>query len=206
VDSRWILPLALLVVIVIPAAIAAGPALIGVLTEDRRPFSLCPDDRHSDQIVGGSQMAAKGAAYKGPGPHQLIVDGPTYADEVMPESWSPPRASNHAWQIEELQLVACEYRYDVGVEEDLNTCVFRSIDGSESSYRLTQQSAKYDYRVYEVTTGKEVASFTLEAVATECAQFRQIPTGANSSEFPGEPDFAQLKRKLQPLIMADLPS
>jgi hypothetical protein len=204
-DSRWFVPGLLLILVVIPAAIAAGPSVVRSLTKDDRTFSLCPDDRNTDQVVSGSRMAEEGAAYRGPGPHPLIVDGPTQAHGSLPKSWVPPRASNGAYQIDNLQLVVCEYEYAVGAKADLGTCSFRPVNGGPV-YRYTQQSATYDYKVYEATTGTMLTRFTLEAVGGKCADYREVPAGApRDSRFPGSPDYDVLQRRLQPLVNADLP-
>ncbi|WP_433018224.1 hypothetical protein [Kribbella sp. CA-294648] len=144
--------------------------MVRTLTEDDRPFSLCPPDRESSQIVSNSRMAEEGTPYRGPGPHRLIVDGPSDATGGLPASWVPARASG-AYQVEDLQLVVCEYQYAVGSKGPLQTCGFRPVGGGPV-HTLTAQSATYDYKVYEVTSGRQVTSFTLEAVAKPFANSR----------------------------------
>lgn len=193
------------VVIVLPAAIAVAPSVLDELTDDDRVFSLCPSDREATEVVQGTKMIEDAPAYTGRGPHKIIVDGPSGATDGLPDDWVPARGEGGAYQVGELELVACEYQYAVGAEGDLETCTYTPIGGGPTS-TFTARSAKYDYRVYEATTGKLLTSFTLDAVAETCAAHRSVPGGeATHSTFAGYPDDEELERRLEPLVTAARP-
>lgn len=188
------------VVIVLPAAIAVMPTVVDELTDDDRVFSLCPADRDATEVVQGSKMIEDAPAYAGKGPHRIIVDGPTGATDGLPEHWVPSRESNGAYRVGELELAACEYRYAVGHEGDLETCTYTPIGGGPTS-SFTARSAKYDYRVYEAATGNLLTSFTLDAAASSCADFRTVyGDSPQHSTFAGYPDYTELRRRLEPLV------
>lgn len=68
---------------------------------------------------------------------------------------------------------------------------------------FTVQSAKYDYRVFEAATGRTLASFTIKGVAGTCAAFRMLHGDSLHATYPAEPDYAELKRLLEPLVTRD---
>ena len=197
--------LAVGLLIVLPAAIAVAPTVIAELTDDDRVFSLCPADRAAEEVVQGTKMIEDAPAYAGKGPHRIIVDGPTGATDSLPDDWVPAREANGAYRVGELELVACEYRYAVGEEGDLETCGYTPIGGGATS-TFTAESAKYDYRVYEATTGELIESFTLEAVSRDCVDFRTLYGDSPRHErFAGYPSYEELRRRLEPLVTAVRP-
>jgi hypothetical protein len=200
------LPIFLVAAVVGGGTLAFGPAVFSGLFDGDQVFSLCPDDRASTQIVSDSRMIEEAPEYQGPGPHRLIVDGPSGATEGMREDWVVPRESNGRYRIDQLQLVVCEYRYAVGTAGDLQMCPYTPVGGGQTS-TFTAQSAKYDYKVYEATTGKQLTDFTLDGVTKDCADFRTVVgESAQHSKFPAYPDYDELERKLEPLVMADATS
>jgi hypothetical protein len=190
--------LAVAVAIAVAAGIAFIPSLVSALSEDDREFSLCPEDRGSTQIVSDSQMAEDAADYQGPAPHLV------FPEAAIPENWEPPRESDGRYQLDKVQLVVCSYQYAVGEKENLRTCLYQPIGGGPYS-RVVLQSAKVDYRLYEAATGKLLTSFTLEAVAEDCAKYRKVlkDTDHDTTE-AASPDPAEVKRRIEPFVLADL--
>lgn len=190
-------------ILLVALVVAAGMfvAYLNGFFKDDQPYSLCPDNRSSTELVTDSRVMEEGADYTGRGPHHLIVDGPSFfAEESLPEGWVVPRESSHAYRTDHIQLVVCEYVYAIGAEGDLQTCSYTPIDGGPTS-TFTTQSAKYDYKVYEATTGKLRAAFTLEGVTHPCAKVRTVPGGsALNTESPASPDYKELERELEPLV------
>ncbi|MFF1822573.1 hypothetical protein ACFVWG_35045 [Kribbella sp. NPDC058245] len=194
------LPVAFAVMIVIPAAAVGVPYVVKQVAEDakkdRRPYSLCPPERGDTEVVRKSRMAEESAPYRGAGPHQVVAVGDVDLTSRLPEAWVPAEG-----RFDQLQVVACGYQYDVGADGVLATCRYTPLQGG-AEYTVSQQSAKYDYRVYEANTGKVLGSFTLEAVSTGCAEFKSVYAGQTGSEVTAEPDGKELQRKLQPFVMA----
>ncbi|MDT7785051.1 MAG: hypothetical protein QOF58_3470, partial [Pseudonocardiales bacterium] len=170
------------------------------LSDDDREFSLCPPDRGSTQIVRDSQVAEDAAAYQGPGPHPIVPFGD------IPENWKPPRESDGRYQVDEVQLELCAYQYAVGAKGQLQTCTYREEYGT-AYFRIVVQSATVDYRLYEATTGRLLTGFTLEAVGEDCASFVKLHKNADPDvTTAGDPDFAEVKRRVEPFVTADLPA
>ncbi|WP_344154632.1 hypothetical protein [Kribbella yunnanensis] len=207
--GRWVLPVALAVMIVIPAGAVLVPHLVKRVTEDlskdRRTYSLCPRDRGDTDILRKSQMAEDSAPYRGAGPHRVVVAGAGDLTLRLPKEWVPAQTGAPAeYQLDQLELVACGYQYAVGEEGILQTCKYKPLQGG-AEYTVSQQSAKYDYRVYEARTGTPLGSFTLKAVRGDCADFRSVYAGATGTEVTADPDDKELQRELQPFVMATVP-
>jgi hypothetical protein len=166
---------------------------------DDDTYSLCPKDRSSTTAVRPSRMIDESRPYQGPGPHHVVVVGPSDATDALPGDWHPPRATGWAHRVDTLELVACEYRYGVGDEGDLGSCGWKAVGGS-AVYTVTTQSAKYDYHIFVAATGRLLTSFTVKGVYRECVEttVRHGPGGHETT--PASTDLTELKRLLEPLV------
>jgi hypothetical protein len=162
-------------------------------------YSLCPADRSSTAVVHPSQILDGSRPYSGPGPHRIVVIGPSDTTGALPADWHTSRIPNGwGYQVDELELAACEYVYAIGDEGDLGTCRWKEI-GGDAVEAVTTKSAKYDYHLFEAATGRLLTTFTVKGVHEGCADTKVIH-GSGHGTMAAQPDREELKRLLEPLV------
>jgi hypothetical protein len=192
-----------LVLLVCAAAIVGAVVfLYRKFTAEPEVYSLCPADRSSTEVVRPSKILDGARRYAGPGPHRIVIIGPSDSTGALPAEWITPRIPNGwAHEVAELELVACEYVYAVGAEPDLGTCTWNEIGGSRTA-SVTVQSAKYDYRIFEAANGRLLTTLTVNGVHGECAKVVSIRARPAYTTAPAGPDLAALRQLLEPLVTA----
>ncbi|AXL92957.1 hypothetical protein C4J65_35315 [Streptomyces sp. CB09001] len=192
--------------------LGAAGALVGALSYfdvifSKEPsYQFCPSRSADTTPIMPSQLSEEGSEYRGPGPHHVHVTGPQGGDstrQALPKKWTFPLDGGQ-YVFRSVQLVVCEYEHEVpGVS---GTPCSYVVPETGQKYQFTTLPAKYEYRVYEATTGELVKSFDVKGKegTGDCTDSVLVDPAMATTNLAA-PDMTEVERQLRPLVEGDVP-
>jgi hypothetical protein len=166
----------------------------------QRPTKLVDLDR---MCTGGHQFG-RGADYRGPGPHPIMVVMNGGLDRVL---GAEPQPHNFLPPPSVVQLVACGVQTGRAKEEPLGRCEYAEDMGTGQRHAIDVYQGRYRFVVREVSTGRTRGTFVVDGADTyECdsrATFNVDRPGPMTTDT--EPGAAALETAFGAIMNATVP-
>ncbi|MET9358151.1 hypothetical protein ABZY14_35175 [Streptomyces sp. NPDC006617] len=192
--------------------LGAAGGLVGALSyfdvifSKELSYQFCPSRSSDTKAIVPSQLSEDGDEYRGPGPHHVHVTGPQGGDstrQALPEKWMFPLDGGQ-YVFRSVQLVVCEYEHEVPGKTG-TPCSY-VVPETGQKYDFETLPSRYEYRVYEATTGELVKSFEVKGKegTGDCADNVWVHPAEATTNLAA-PDMTEVEGQLRPLVEGDVP-
>ena len=134
-------------------------------------------------VCSGAGVSAA-TAYDPAGKAHKALYFATYEDDFLDQSSNLPADWTVQWSADSnalaaIDLVACAKRT---AEQQVKVCDGYQTDGKPTQNKVNWHTATYELSVREATTGKVLATTTVEATDTDCPMFQSFDGDADTED------------------------